>query len=117
MNTGDDSAPGRMERMPRRSPIPDLTGEALNAHRVVQNESRLACLRFLLGVESASRSEVTKATGLAVTTTIDALADLEERGYIAASVTGDRAGRHPRYTANRERVTTELLSFVSWVLR
>lgn len=76
------------------------------------------CLRFLLSVGSASRAEVTKATGLAVTTTLDALGELEEQGYITATVAAeDRAGRHPLYTADRERVTTELLAFVSWVLR
>lgn len=107
-----------MAGMPRRTPIPDLTGEALSAHRVIQNESRLVCLRFLLGVVSASRVEVTKATGLAVTTTNEALAELEERGYVTATLpVGDRPGRHPRYSVNRERVTTELLAFVSWLLR
>ncbi|MBF4563418.1 hypothetical protein ITJ43_14895 [Microbacterium sp. VKM Ac-2870] len=100
--------------MPRRPPIPDLTGAALNAHRVFQNESRLICLRHLLRVPSASRAEVTRATGLAVTTTIDALNELAERGFITAIEGG--AGRGSRYAANRERVTTELLAFVSWVL-
>lgn len=99
--------------MPRRPPIPDLTGAALNAHRVVQNESRLLCLRHLLRVASASRTEVTRATGLAVTTTMDALNELEERGFIRAV---DDRDRDRRYAANRERVTTELLAFVSWVL-
>lgn len=100
--------------MPRRPPIPDLTGVALNAHRVIQNESRLICLRHLLGVASASRAEVTRATGLAVTTTIDALNELEERGFIRQTEGG--SGRGSRYVVNRERVTTELLAFVSWVL-
>lgn len=108
---------GRMGGMPRRTRIPDLTGEALSAHRVIQNESRLVCLRFLLGVPSASRAEITRATGLAITTTIDALSELEERGYVTATVPAeDRSGRHPRYTVNRERTTTELLAFVSWLL-
>lgn len=105
--------------MPIRTPIPDLTGEPLNAHRVIQNESRLICLRYLLSVESASRAEITQATGLAVTTTVEALAELEERGYVTAPnmPAHSRAGRRPQYKANRERVTTELLAFVSWVLR
>lgn len=117
MSSVDDGGAGRMKRMPRRPSVPDLTGDALNAHRVVQNESRLVCLRFLLSVDSATRADVTRSTGLAVTTTIDALNELEQRGYVEASVTGVRAGRHPRYTANRERVTTDLLAFVSWVLK
>lgn len=105
--------------MPIRTPIPDLTGEPLNAHRVIQNESRLICLRYLLSVESASRTEITQATGLAVTTTIDALAELEERGYVTDPDTPARArvGRRSQYKANRERITTELLAFVGWVLK
>lgn len=118
MKHGEISAAGRMDRMPRRPSIPELAGEAFAAHRAIQNESRLSCLRFLLSQGPARRTEISAATGLSVSTTIDALRELETLGYVVGSVDGpERSGRHPVYVAQREKVTTELLAFVSWVLR
>ncbi len=107
-----------MERMPRRPVIPGLTGESASAHRAIQNESRLTCLRFLLSEGPATRAGVSSATGLSVSTTIDALRELEKLGYVVGDLSAsERSGRHPVYVAQREKVTTDLLSFVSWVLR
>lgn len=118
MSDSDDSTAGRMERMPRRPLIPGLTGEPAAAHRAVQNESRLSCLRFLLSEGPATRAGISAATGLSVSTTIDALRELEALGYVVGSLEeSERSGRHPIYVAQREKVTTELLAFVSWVLR
>lgn len=118
MSAGSASGTGRMGLMPRRPAVPDLTGEPAAAHRAIQNESRLSCLRFLLRDGPATRAQITAATGLSVSTTIESLRELESLGYIAGSLDGDdRAGRHPLYTAQREKITTELLAFVSWVLR
>lgn len=107
-----------MERMPRRPVIPGLTGEPASAHRAIQNESRLTCLRFLLSEGPATRAGISAATGLSVSTTIDALRELERLGYVMGSLDESaRSGRHPVYVAQREKITTDLLSFVSWVLR
>lgn len=105
--------------MPVRTEIPDLTGPELNIHRIVQNESRLSCLRALLGAPSASRPELQEATGLQTTTIVEALTELEERGYISANrPKGDRAGsRAVRYVVHRERVTGDLLALAGWILR
>lgn len=118
MKPGRIGAAGRMDGMPRRPLIPELAGEAAAAHRAIQNESRLSCLRFLLSKGPALRTEISAATGLSVSTTIDALRELEALGYVIGNVEGpERSGRHPVYVAQREKVTTELLAFVSWVLR
>lgn len=118
MSDSADSTAGRMERMPRRPVIPDLAGEPAAAHRAIQNESRLTCLRFLLSRGPAKRVEISAATGLSVSTTIEALRELEKLGYVVGSLDqAERSGRHPVYAAQREKVTTELLAFVSWVLR
>lgn len=102
--------------MPRRPPIPDLAGRAAAAYRAIQNESRLACLRYLLTVPSATRPEVSSATGLTATTTMGALRELEELGFVTASRPPQQHGPRPRYQAHRDVVTSDLLTLVSWVL-
>lgn len=78
----------------------------------------MSCLRFLLSEGPATRAQVSGATGLSVSTTIDALRELEKLGYVIGNLDeSERSGRHPVYAAQREKVTTELLAFVSWVLR
>lgn len=118
INYGDTSAAGRMERMPRRLVIPGLADEPAAAHRAIQNESRLSCLHFLLSKGPATRADISAATGLSVTTTIDALRELESLGYVVGDLDeSERPGRHPVYVAQREEITTDLLAFVSWVLK
>lgn len=45
------------------------------------------------------------------------LRDLEAAGYVAGDVAGpDRNGRSVHYTAQRDVLTADLVSFVAWML-
>lgn len=105
-----------MDAMPRRVPVPGLAGSDAAAYAAIQNEPRLAVLRALMRVTSASRPEIETSTDLATTTTLNALQDLTELGYVVASQKSGRGARHIRYSVNRDALTTDLLGFLAWLL-
>lgn len=105
-----------MTGMPRRSPVPDFSGAAASAHRAIQNEARLSVLRMLLREGTATRAEITAATGLTVSTALVAIRDLEQAGYVLTNVEGDRKGNRVEYSADRQKVTADLFDLLGWLL-
>lgn len=105
-----------MTGMPRRSPVPNLSGAAAAAHWAIQNETRLSVLRALLSRGPATRADITAATGLTVSTTLGAIRDLEHAGYVLTNVEGDRKGQRVEYSVDRQKVTADLFDLLGWLL-
>lgn len=106
---------GRMDRMPRRPEVPGLTGDAERAHRSVQAESRLLVIRALVTCGPLTGAELVAATALPATTTRNSLRELRELGYVEL-VDAGASMREIRYRLLRDKLTTDLLVFVGWVL-
>lgn len=104
-----------MDSMPRRPHVPSLTGEAARAHRAVQAESRLLLIRALVSRGPMTGSELVETTMLPATTARNSLRELRELGYVEP-VDEAVSTRDRRYALARDKLTTDLLLFVSWVL-
>ena len=104
-----------MERMPRRPDVPGLTGDAAQAHRSVQAESRLLVIRSLVKHGPLTGAELVETTPLPATTTRNSLRELRKLGYVDL-VNPEASMREVRYRLLRDKLTTDLLVFVSWVL-
>lgn len=104
-----------MECMPRRPDVPGLTGDAARAHRSVQAESRLLVIRSLVTYGPLTGAELIESTPLPATTIRNALRELRELGYVDL-VDPNASVREVRYRLLRDKLTTDLLVFVGWVL-
>lgn len=101
--------------MPRRPDVPGLTGDAERAHRGVQAESRLLVVRSLVTRGPLTGAELVETTPLPATTTRNALRELRALGYVDL-VDPEASKREVRYQLLRDKLTTDLLVFVGWVL-
>ncbi len=108
---------GHNKEMPSRLRPLDMPERPAMALKALTGISRLATIRFLLDHPDSPRSEIIQATGMSAAGARIALMDLEEFGYVTASIAGPRSGRNVRYSANRATITDDLCALLAWTIR
>lgn len=81
----------------------------------MQAESRLLVIRSLVTYGPLTGAELIESTPLPATTIRNALRELRELGYVDL-VDPNASVREVRYRLLRDKLTTDLLVFVGWVL-
>ncbi len=97
--------------MPIRPGITPMSAGAERARSLLGAPVRLQVLRFLLSNPQQSRTQLVERTGIALPTVRQAIAHLQEAGYL------DLDGSYPvRYSANRARVAEDTAALQVWLL-
>jgi hypothetical protein len=103
--------------MPARLDVPLMPERAAAAHQAIAAVARLTTLRFLLSHPGSTRPDIVHGTGISASSVIAALNALAELDYVSFDPAGQRRGHTVRYTVDRERITGDLSSLVTWLTR
>jgi len=114
---GDAMGDRQNGAMPARREVPGMPERVTAIHYAIGSATRVTVLRYVLDHPGTTRRQLVDETGIAAAPAGIALSALEERGYVAADVDGDRVGKIVHYSADRAKIADDASAFLGWLLR